>query len=177
MTTPGVYDYHKLGIEFEGDPYTIDDGVIRSKKEQDKIRGMYKLVSLISINAKMQGAHIAIRDALEDAGFDTGNDINLILNMMGNFKTRHAPIKEFLFSGAGIDLQNKDSRIMEKILMRLYKKGICGLPVHDSVICEKEHSDYLYKIMMSEYERRWLICRWWINCTSISAPTQKILLT
>jgi len=24
--------------------------------------------------------------------------------------------------------------------------------VHDSVICEKEHADILYKIMMEEYE-------------------------
>ena len=145
--------YHELEKEFEGDPYTINDGVIRSKEEQDEIREMYKLVSLISINAKKQGAHIAVRDALEDAGFDTGNDISLILNMMDNFKVKHKDINEFLFSGVGIDLQNKDSLIMGKILMRLHEKEICGLPVHDSVICEKEHSDYLYKIMMEEYEK------------------------
>ena len=96
---------------------------------------------------------LAVRDALEDAGFDTGKDISLILNMMDNFKTHHVTIQKFLFSGVGIDLQNQDSIIMEKILMRLHEKEICGLPVHDSVICEKEHSDYLYKIMMEEYER------------------------
>ena len=27
-----------------------------------------------------------------------------------------------------------------------------GFPVHDSIIVEKEHYDYLYKIMMEEYK-------------------------
>ena len=52
--------------------------------------------------------------------------------MMDDFKARHAPIQEFLFSGAGIDLQNADSRIMEKIMMKLHAKGIAALPIHDS---------------------------------------------
>ena len=102
--------YHELGLNFEEDPYTIDDGIIRTEDEQKKIRNLYKLVSLISINAKKQGSHIAVRDALKNVGFDAGKDIGTILNMMENFKARHAPIKEFLFSGAGIDLQNTDIR-------------------------------------------------------------------
>ena len=32
---------------------------------------------------------------------------------------------------------------MEKILMRLHEKEICGLPVHDSVICEKKYADLI----------------------------------
>jgi hypothetical protein len=43
------------------DPYAIGDGSQRNE---------YKLVSLISINAQKRGSHIAVRDALEDAGFD-----------------------------------------------------------------------------------------------------------
>jgi len=41
---------------------------------------------------------------------------------------------------------------MEKILMRLHGHGICGLPIHDSVLVEKKHTDLLYEIMMEAYE-------------------------
>ena len=134
--------YHQLGQEFNEDPYTIDDGSLRAE---------YKLVSLISINAKAQGAHIAVKDALEEGGFEIAEDLKKVQALMKNYQERHEPIKEFLFSGAGIDLQNKDSQIMEKILMRLHDQGICGLPIHDSVLVEKEHADLLYEIMMKAY--------------------------
>jgi len=135
--------YHQLGLEFNEDPYAIGDGSQRNE---------YKLVFLISINADKRGSHIAVRDALEDAGFDAAQDLTHIRKMMDDFKARHAPIQEFLFSGAGIDLQNADSRIMEKIMMKLHAKGIAALPIHDSAIVEEEHSARLQKIMVQVYE-------------------------
>nr|WP_321402063.1 hypothetical protein [uncultured Desulfobacter sp.] len=135
--------YHQLGLEFNEDPYAIGDGSQRNE---------YKLVSLISINADKRGSHIAVRDALEDAGFDAAQDLNSIRKMMDDFKARHAPIQEYLFSGVGIDLQNADSRIMEKIMMKLHAKGIAALPIHDSAIVEAEHSARLQKIMFQVYE-------------------------
>ena len=79
-------------------------------------------------------------------------DLSAIRKMMDDFKARHAPIQEFLFSGAGIDLQNADSRIMEQIMMLLHKAGIPALPIHDSVIVQEEHSARLQKIMVRVYE-------------------------
>ncbi|WP_319574543.1 hypothetical protein [uncultured Desulfobacter sp.] len=136
--------YHQLGLEFNEDPYAIGDGSQRNE---------YKLVSLISINAQKRGSHIAVRDALEDAGFDLEQqDLTQVCKMMDDFKARHAPIKEFLFSGVGIDLQNADSRIMENVMMLLHKAGIPALPIHDSVIVQEEHSARLQKIMVRVYE-------------------------
>ena len=135
--------YHQLGLEFNEDPYAIGDGSQRNE---------YKLVSLISINAKKQGSHIAVRDALENADFDAAQDLSAIRKMMDDFKARHAPIQEFLFSGAGIGLQNTDSRIMEKIMIKLQADGILALPIHDSAIVEEEHSARLQKIMFQVYE-------------------------
>jgi hypothetical protein len=68
------------------------------------------------------------------------------------FKNAHKPIEKYLFSDAGIRLQNLDSRIMNSILMRLKDSGILGLSVHDSVIVQKEHEGILREIMVSEYE-------------------------
>jgi len=136
--------YHLLDIDYKDDPYLIGD---------DSLRAEYKIVTLISINAKKQGSHIAVKDALEDAGFDIADDLKDVQALMQNYQRNHKPIQEFLFSGVGVDLQNVDSLIMERILMRLHKHGICGLCVHDSVIVEKEHCDYLHKIMMEEYKK------------------------
>jgi len=58
----------------------------------------------------------------------------------------HGQVKDYLFTGVGLDLQNDDARIMENILMDLHKRGIIGLPVHDSVIVENEHADLLAKL-------------------------------
>jgi DNA-binding ferritin-like protein (Dps family) len=130
-------------MDFRDDPYTIGDG---------SLRGEYKLVSLISINAKAQGAHIAVKDALEESGFEIANDLKQVTTLMKNYQQAHKPIEKYLFSGVGLDLQNKDSQIMEKILMKLHDYGICGLPIHDSVLVEKKYTDLLYEIMMNAYE-------------------------
>jgi len=75
-----------------------------------------------------------------------------IKKMMDAFKDYHDPIRDDLFKAKGVGLQNTDSIIMERILMRLHGLGICGLPVHDSVIVEEQHCNLLYTIMMEEYE-------------------------
>ena len=136
--------YHMENIEYKGDPYQIGD---------DSFRGEYKIVTLISINAKKQGAHVAVKDALDDAGFAVADDLKSVQGLMKNYQQAHKPIEKYLFSGVGLDLQNKDSQIMEKILMQLHGHEIVGLPVHDSVIVEKQHHGLLYQIMMEEYEK------------------------
>ena len=140
--------YHKLGIDYREDPYLIGD---------DSLRAQYKIVALISINAKKQGSHMAVRDALVDAGFDEySEDLEAVKALMKDYQETHTPIQEFLFSGVGVKLQNTDSVIMENILMRLLNKkdkGVCGLCIHDSVIVEKKHQELLYQAMVEEYEK------------------------
>ena len=146
--------YDQLKIACPGDPYAIDDGVRRSKEEADEIRNAYKLVALISVNAKKRGAHIAVRDALSDGGFKCARNLNTVIRMKELFKDQHKPIEKYLFSGIGIELQNTDSHIIEDVLKVLYDKGIIGLPIHDSVIIEKEHEALLYELMMEKYFER-----------------------
>ena len=50
-------------------------------------------------------------------------------SMIDDFKARHAPIHEFLFSGARIGLQNADSGIMEKIMLQVYEEEMGYVPV------------------------------------------------
>ncbi len=102
----------------------------KKKINDDSQRDKYKLVSLISINVDKRGSHIAVRDALEDAGFDAAQDLSAIRKMIDDFKARHAPIKELLFSGPGINLQKKYSVI--KVDLSEFQKlggGLSGYPL------------------------------------------------
>ena len=136
--------YHKLGIDYQDDPYLIGN---------DSLRSEYKIVTLISINAKKQGSHIAVKDALVDAGFNKyAEDLEAVQALMKDYQEAHTDIEEFLFSGVGVELQNIDSLVMENILMRLQDEGICGLCIHDSVIVEEEHAELLEKLMKEAYE-------------------------
>ena len=73
--------------------------------------------------------------------------------MIERFKVAHHPIADFLFSGIGLKLQNRDSKITEAIIMRLMKDNIPCLPVHDSYIVEAQYKAVLEQVMIEEYEK------------------------
>jgi len=136
--------YHLRGLEYTKDPYGI------GRKDE---RTKYKFVSLISINADRKEASGAIFNKLKREGIQYWGGKGSIKKLMDAFKDYHDPIKDCLFEAVGLDLQNLDSEIMERILMRLLDHGIVGLPVHDSIIVEAEHYNLLWDIMMEEYEK------------------------
>jgi hypothetical protein len=76
--------------------------------------------------------------------------INLWKELLIN---KHQPIKEFFFSGIGLDLQFIDSCISEKILMNLADHGIPVLPIHDSFIVQVQYRDALEKAMKDAYHK------------------------
>lgn len=73
--------------------------------------------------------------------------------LVNKFGQYHKPIRQFLLSGKGLELQYKDSIIMASILERMTRRGIPALPVHDSVICPAKDEDYLRQVMTEEYEK------------------------
>ena len=115
---------------------------------------MYKLVQLVAINSpNMKIALKAIRDVFrrKEIAYDlTDKAISMLIE---RFRGVHQPIQDFLFSGIGLKLQNRDSKITEVILMRLLKQNIPCLPVHDSYIVETRYKDALEQAMVEEYEK------------------------
>ena len=137
--------YHREGIDYLQDPYVVPGG--------PELRKVFKAVGLIAINAKsVKKAYGAIRQELKDRNIPLPNFERPLITLVDMFKKAHKPIEKYLFSDAGIWLQNLDSQIMNSILIRLKDNGILGLPVHDSVIVQKEHEGILREIMVSEYE-------------------------
>jgi hypothetical protein len=140
--------YHILGMEYVDDPY---ETLGKDKAE----RKPYKLVSLVSINCPPEKSIIwSIRSAFNKAGFSNLTSDKTINQMIERFREAHEPIADFLFSGVGLKLQNRDSKITEDILMRLMKDGIPCLPIHDSYIVEAQYRDILEQTMIEVYEKR-----------------------
>ena len=137
--------YHQLGINYQEDPYVVCGG--------SKLRDVFKAVGLVAINAENEKeAYGAIREELKDRKISLPAFDQPLKTLVEMFRQAHKPIEKYLFSDAGIWLQNMDSHIMNAILMKLLGLGILGLPVHDSVIVAEEHEEILREIMIGEYE-------------------------
>ena len=137
--------YHQAGIDYQDDPYSVCEGLER--------RQIYKAVGLVAINAESnEDAYGAIREELHDRGIPAPRRDKPIKTLVMKFREAHRDIEHYLFSDVGVELQNKDSEIMNNILMRLMDKGILGLSVYDSVIVAEQYADILREIMVAEYK-------------------------
>jgi hypothetical protein len=139
--------YHQEGIDYPDDPYLVCEG-------PDK-RSIYKTVAVVSINAKnRKQACQGIWGKFMELGIPTPNGKNPYRRLVDKFGEAHQPIAKYLYSDVGITLQNKDSEIMNSILMELMSKDVLGLPIHDSILVAEQHKDYLYQVMMEEYKKK-----------------------
>ncbi len=143
--------YNHLGIDYRDECYVY----LKSDKDNEEDRERIKLASLIVINSDDRERAIkAIHDRCRKKGIHyPKRQFGRYSALVDLFKDYHAPIKEFLLSGKGLELQYQDSTIMASILDRMTRKGIPALPVHDSVICPVRHEDYLRQVMVEEYEK------------------------
>ena len=143
--------YHRLGMDYREECYVY----AKSDEDNSIDRKRMKLASLIVINSDdRQKAIKAIHDQCRKKGIHYPQGEYWKYNtLIAKFEEYHQPIKGFLFSGEGLDLQNQDSTIMASILDRLSSKGIPGLPVHDSIVCPSQNEDFLHQVMMEEYEK------------------------
>ena len=137
--------YHMEGIDYRDDPYEA----LCSNKGERKI---YKLVQLVSINSDDEKqAIMAIRKELREnrIPFDITN--NSLIRCLQKFKDVHKPIAKYLNTGIGLELQNLDSQIAERVLMAMTERQIPCLPVHDSFIVPVRHEAKLREAMVRSY--------------------------
>ena len=71
--------------------------------------------------------------------------------LIEEFLTVHPLLREGLYKGWGVRLMRMDSDIADDILCAMAKKGIAVLPVHDSFIVEKQHTEELLAAMRAAY--------------------------
>lgn len=140
--------YNQLGVDYRVDPYLA----LTDDPEERKV---FKMLLLIALNAETERKAI---QGFRDACLTSGKLARLPLNnanireLLQRVKDRHAPIAGYINSGAGCWLQNLDSQITERILMRMTDMGVPCLPVHDSYIVPKQFEERLRDAMTGEYK-------------------------
>ena len=138
--------YHLVGIDYRKDPYIECGG--------KEYRKAFKCAGLVIINAiDEESGMFAIKDELEKNGIPLPDTKKPLRWMIDRFKETHPLIAKFICKDKGVELQNKDSHIMNAILMSLMDKNILGLSMFDSVIVAEQHSEVLKEIMTREYEK------------------------
>ena len=125
--------YAELGVQFDQAPYIY----------YDKRKAPYKQAILRLLNAPTR------RIALESLRHEVPNyDWQSVIRHIISY---HRPIRQYLGSGVGIKLQNRDGRMAIDILSHFANKGIPVLPVHDSFIIAASYGDELKDVMQKVY--------------------------
>ena len=125
--------YAELGVQFDQAPYIY----------YDKRKDPYKQAILRLLNAPTR------RIALESLCHEVPNyDWQSVIRRIISY---HRPIRQFLGSGVGLKLQNRDGRMAIDVLSHFAKRGIPVLPVHDSFIIATGYGDELKEVMQKVY--------------------------
>jgi len=78
----------------------------------------------------------------------------LVRELFAKVKAKHAPISEYFGTGAGVKLQKIDSDMAAHIILRLWRKGIGCLSLHDSFIVEEQNEhELLSQMELAYYEK------------------------
>jgi hypothetical protein len=117
------------------DPYHVP-GVDNSPK----YRSLFKLILLVSLNAgsKDKAAGGVMKQVREEPEqYPPKLKKRMIVSLIGQFASQHAPIQKYFFTGVGIRLQYIDSQIATRVIELLTEKQIPIISIHDSWLAPK----------------------------------------
>lgn len=138
----------KSGVRFN--PYAMHSLEGTNLKEEDA-RVAAKLALLICLNAKdRRSAVFAVRKKYREEGLCRTISVP---NVVSRVVESNLIIKDFLFSGEGVYLQNRDSYIMATILNTCVNRGIPVLPYHDGVLVKDSDKGEVKKIFEDSWEK------------------------
>jgi hypothetical protein len=146
-----LYAMEKLPMP-EGDVYYLD-GYSNDKT----FRKFVKQLLLVMVNAESRNkARSAIHSAVHrDKELELPPEIpstkeEYLFPVMDAFASKHQTISHYFCSGKGIDLQNLDSKIAEKVLLH-FAKFYAVLPLHDSFIVHHGLEESLLNTMQQAF--------------------------
>ena len=152
-------------IPLNHDPYGIEVCGYDTKA----LRTICKLIVLCIFNAKdlysaMRAVNNELMTTLEVD--ENGNDIPLatywkergmvpefleLKYLCGKLLEHNPYMREYAFTGCGLDLQNLDSRIMDIVIEHFTFKGEFILPVHDSIVVRESLKDEAVDVMTKAF--------------------------
>jgi hypothetical protein len=147
-----LYAMEKLPIP-KGDVYHLD-----GYSNDQTFRGFVKQLLLIMVNAETRDkARDAIHSAVHrEKVLELPPEIpstkwEHLFPVMDAFERKHEAIKHHFCTGIGISLQNLDSQIAEKVLLKFSKHGYAVLPLHDSFIIHHGEEKNLLNAMRKAF--------------------------
>jgi len=126
------------GLQLTGSPYDIDAWP----------RDVVKRAVLVLLNAPTRRSAIGALTHDPSLGLDLGDARRLVQAV----KHKHKPIENYFHSGIGCRLQRIDSDMTERVLLGLTRRGIPGLPVHDSYIVPAQYEGTARDLMDEAFE-------------------------
>jgi hypothetical protein len=119
-------------VRYRGDPYDVDGFP----------RDVIKLASLVAINAATRPQAIG---ALRNEGVAEAEEA------LAAFERRHRPLRAYLSSEVGKELQYEDSRIAERVMLTALAANEGIIPVHDSFIVRASFEGSLRRAMVAAF--------------------------
>jgi len=119
--------YAEAGKAMHGDPYDLLEWP----------RELVKRAFNTLVNADTRQA--AIRSIANEIG-GTGA-FSKAHGLVDEIEAKHKPVADMFGSGAGLSLMRRDSDMTERLLLRLQKRGVVALPIHDSYIVPNRTAD------------------------------------
>ena len=101
-------------------------------------------------NPSREKAFSALKRRVKRGELLASNELGM-KHVVDSFVDFHAPIKRSFFTQAGVWLQGKDSELMTNVLLRVINElKTVALPVHDSIIIDRNLSEEGSRIMIEE---------------------------
>jgi len=145
--------YRLKGIPYEADPYHLS-GYPEYEGNKD-MRMLLKQVMLCSINAESRAK--AIQAVNKEVNFNPEkyswvreDELNLG-ELIDALAAEHPLLADDFFSGRGIELQNLDSLIAEKVINHFTAQEIVVLCIHDSFVIPAYKAEELKQVMEAAY--------------------------
>ncbi len=130
--------YNIEGLEAPTDGYDIEG----------YDRETFKKVSLIALNAKSKRSAIgAIAKSLRES-------FSYAKSVLECFERAHQHIAKYFYTSTWEMLQYMDGELARRVQLAATAASIPIIPIHDSFITMREHSERLSDIINSEYEQR-----------------------
>lgn len=126
--------YAQEGLQMPDNPYDLE-GFDREDQ---------KTAVMIILNAYEESK--ALR-AIASEGIQNGRELLAML------KERHEPIAKYFHTGVGLELQNKDAKIAESLMLQMIvQSNAVILPIHDSFLVSKGFEQELLEAMNTAFQ-------------------------
>ncbi len=134
--------YGKRGLILEGDPYEVSPFDPEDPRKREIIK---TFINAVLSDAK--GIYTPGREALRRLGVSREELLRLV-------SERHWQVKDaFSGGGEGLELMFIESQIAEGVMLRMARKRLPVLCLHDGFLCQMRSAEILFQIMQEEFKK------------------------